>query len=569
MSASLAVNDGAGNICTCPLCRAQDAKDAFQPGRRPNLSDRFFRFYNEVMRRVLEKNPSARIGVLAYGPCAEPPKEVKVHRRIMVFKVQPNTEALRAWKAVGATPNIYMWLWDGGFLTIRPSPRFIAELIRECHKLGGIGFYSEILPHWVISAPKFYVLARLLWNTELNEDEVLDEYFRLAYGEKCAPHIRAFFDKWYEIYDRRPAELRYQTVWGWRRAEQLEYLKRGDFRAMDSAIEKALRAEATPEQKKRLQYLVDYYQLLKINGEQYLLSKELSDPEWIAEKEDQEILDIIRSSTSLTAKFNRLWQEKIAGDRSGWLLDERYCKNPQAYWDRFLAQLRMGVSSGYETAVSRCLRLLSQRKLGKMTRADVIEYWTERLKEHPTLAPYIAPEVNRLKGVKTRNIVPNAGFERGEPGSPPALEGWDFYEFYGTVKGTKAVYAWEPASGHSGRYAIALGEGRYPEMKSIIKMEKGRRYLLSFWYKTVGRDKPAQFLIFSYDGELSSPRDIQAEKISRFIRIDLKPTDGLWRRMTRVITTPRGGTFVIALASYYQKKGWWVWFDDIEIKRIW
>ena len=53
---SLSVNDGAGNICECELCRAQDNRTAFQGGKRPDLSDRFFRFYNAVVERAAEKN---------------------------------------------------------------------------------------------------------------------------------------------------------------------------------------------------------------------------------------------------------------------------------------------------------------------------------------------------------------------------------------------------------------------------------------------------------------------------------------------------------------------------------
>jgi len=211
ISVSLSVNDGAGNTCECDLCRAQDEKDAFQPGQRPNLSGRFFRFYNAVMERVLEKNPNAYIAVLGYGAVKTPPKEFKVHPRIQVFQVQPSIESLRAWKEAGATPNMYLWLWDGGFLTVRPDMHVIAELVRECHRLGGLGLYSEIVPQWTVSAPKFYILAHLLWDTNRDVDQLLDEYLELAYGKDAAVPLRAFFDKWYEIWNRRPAAQRHET----------------------------------------------------------------------------------------------------------------------------------------------------------------------------------------------------------------------------------------------------------------------------------------------------------------------------------------------------------------------
>ena len=569
ISMSLSVNDGAGNICMCPLCLTQDAKDAFQEGERPNLSDRLFRFYNTVMERVLEENPEAYIAVLGYGACKTPPQEFKVHPRIQVFHVQPSVDALKAWKAAGATPNMYMWLWDGGFLTIRPDLMMVAQIVRECRAMGGLGFYSEIMPHWAISAPKYYVLAGLLWDTTRSVDELLDKYCRLAYGPAAAPAMRSFYERWYEIYNRRPADVRHETAWGWRKMDQFEHLRRSDLTALDAAIGRALAAEATAKEKERMGYVATYYQVLRINAEEYLVGREMGDREWLASRTPEQILSLAESTISLTDEFNRLWRERVEGDRSGWLLDERYHKKPESYWDRAVGQLRTMVSSAHETAVGNAIAFLNERQLAKEPKDRVIGYWEAQMEKRPGLAAYIGPQVNKLKGVEPPNAVANGSFEEGKPGDPPSLEGWDFYESYGMVKGVKAHYSWESGSGRADGKAIGFGEGRYPEMKAIIQMEGGHRYALSFWYRTEHRDRDASFWLFTYDGQLSSPRDIDNEKISRFVRIGLEPTEGEWRNVTRTITAPRSGTYIIQLAVYYQKKGWWAWFDDVEIRKIW
>ncbi|MBM4048799.1 MAG: DUF4838 domain-containing protein, partial [Planctomycetes bacterium] len=360
LSVSLSVNDGAGNTCECELCRAQDAKDAFQPGKRPNLSDRFYRFYNAVMGRVLEKAPNAYIAVLGYGPCKVPPTEVKVHSRIQVFEVQPSAEALKAWKAAGATPNMYLWLWDGGFLTVRPDLHTLADVIRTSRDLGGLGLYSEIKAHWVVSTPKFYVLAHLLWDTRQDPDKLLNDYLRLAYGESAAPHVRAFFDKWYEIYRRRPKEELFKTSWGWRDPVQLQDIRRDDLAALDAALRLEPpagskpaggwpKATLTPEQKQRLAYLATYYQLMRINAEQYLVGREMSDRKWVSAQPPEAVLKAAEGSLTLTADFDQVWREQVATDKTGWLMDGRAQKNPDAYWDDFLAQLRTMVSSAHET----------------------------------------------------------------------------------------------------------------------------------------------------------------------------------------------------------------------------
>jgi len=568
-SVSLSVNDGAGNICECELCRAQDAKDAFQEGKRPNLSDRFFRFYNTVAERAREQNPNARVAVLGYGAVSSTPKEVKVDPGIYVFQVCSSVEKLKEWKDAGANPNLYMWLWDGGFLTIRPDLDTVATLIHAAHAAGGIGFYSECIPHWIISGPKFYVVAHLLWDTERKVDELLGRYFRLAYGEDAAPHVRAFFDKWYEIYKRRPPGEHFRTSWGWRAADQFQHLRREDFTFMDDALAKAREAELTDKQRKRLEYLSTYYQLMRLNGDEYLSGKEMSDAKWLAEQDTEAALTVAERTTSLTKQFNALYKKRVLEDLSGWMIDAKYYRNPQGFWDSFVGQVRIMVSSAAETATDNALSFLTGKMLKEQTKEQVVGYWEAQMERRPALASYIGPQINRLKGIKPANIVVNGSFEEGEPGDPPKLPGWDYYQFYGMVKGVKARYEWKKGSGQDGGRAIAFGEGRYPEMKAIIQMEKDARYELSFWYKTRNRDTGLSFWIFAYDGELETPRAIVPDNIHRFVTIRLEATDGEWRQIKRTIRPDRTGNFVIQLAAYYQKQGWLTFWDDVEIRKVW
>ncbi len=569
ISASLAVNDGAGNECECASCRALDGPDAYAPGRRPNLSDRFFHFYNAVIERALAVNPEANIGVLGYGVVSTPPTQVRVNPRIHVFEVQPDVPTLQAWAATGATPALYLWLWDGGFLTVQPDLHMLGELVRAGHELGAIGLYSEIKAHWVISAPKFYVLAHLLWDSSRDVDELLDEYLRLTYGHSALPHVRAYFDRWYEIYRRRPPELLHQNSYGWRDTRHLQWLRRDDLAALDDALARARLAELTDEQRARLDYLRTWHRLMRLNAEQYLVSRELGDPRWVAARGADEVLDTIESSLRLTPDFDRIWRNQVATDTSGWLLDASAQRDPEAYWMSFFAQLRTMVDSGHESAIDDALGAMSERMLVGDDADAVVAWWQERIEERPALERYIGPEMNRLRGVEPESIVVNGSFEEGEPGDPPTLPGWDFYEFYGMVKGVKARYQWREGNGHDGGRAIGMGEGNYPELKAIIHMEEGARYELSLWYRTEGRESPASLWLFSYEGELASPRDIDQERIHKFARMDLEPTDGEWRYVERSLTPSVGGTFVLQLAAYYQKADVWTWFDDIEIRRIW
>ncbi|MBI4023431.1 MAG: DUF4838 domain-containing protein, partial [Verrucomicrobia bacterium] len=445
-SASLSLNDGAGNFCLCKNCRALDMPDAFTPGRREDLSDRYFTFYNTVMENVLKKNPNAYIAVIQYGSAYNPPRRIKVHPRVLVFQVVPDMEGLCRWAPAGGGLGFHEWLYDGGYLQIRPDMRLIAELVRVGYVMGGRGFYSEVIPHWVSTGPRFYVLAHVLWNTEADVDRLYDEYFRLAYGKEAGPLVRTYFRRWDEIFNRQPKKLQYQPIATWRRTKQFKEFRRDDFQFMDATLAKAQAAPMTDLEKKRFAFLMTYHQWLRLNAEQYLLSRELADPEWRKSRSWTDLTAVIESSLSLNDDFNRIWQEQIAKDETGWLLDKnmRIGKNtPQSVWDDFYNQLRMLVASAHETAVDTALNDITQRATTKGCKDTAVAFWTKEMTAHPKLAAFIGPQLNELKGVKNPNLVENGDFEKGTDGEPyPKVSGWIPYQEYGMMKGTRNNYAW-------------------------------------------------------------------------------------------------------------------------------
>jgi len=114
------VNDGLG-YCLCEDCLAMDAKDAWDHGN-PWLTDRYIRFYNEVLQKMLQKNPDTRIAFLGYNRVKTPPVEVKGDPRLIVFNCVDNTnpienmvERQKMWAAANMTPSLYLRLNDVGF----------------------------------------------------------------------------------------------------------------------------------------------------------------------------------------------------------------------------------------------------------------------------------------------------------------------------------------------------------------------------------------------------------------------------------------------------------------------
>jgi len=82
-SFSLGVNDSSGH-CRCPDCLRRIPKEPNFLGRA-DYSDLYYGWCNQVIEGVLKKHPDKWFGCLAYSEVASPPKNVKVHERLIPY----------------------------------------------------------------------------------------------------------------------------------------------------------------------------------------------------------------------------------------------------------------------------------------------------------------------------------------------------------------------------------------------------------------------------------------------------------------------------------------------------
>jgi hypothetical protein len=569
--ASLAVNDGAGNHCMCEGCRALDQPDAFVLGRSDDLSDRYFSFYNAVIENVLKTRPDAYVGVLQYGAVSRPPRRVKVHPRVQVFMVSPSPELIVEWARAGAAANLHLWLWDGGFLVIRPDMRQVAGILRMARASGGIGVYSEVVPYWPASGPKFYVFSRLLWDIASDVDDLYDEFFRLSYGPDAGPHVRRYYQRWDEIYNRLPLMSQYRSGNTWRNTTQLDPIRRDDLEAMNQALAQAQAANMTAAQKQRLAYLQTYHQWLAANLEQFFIARELADPQWLAPRQFDAVSRAILTGMDAAVRFETLWSEQFVPDKTMWLRE----RDPQVARDQDFDAIRIGVSSAFDTATSRALAELSRRQGGGADGA--IAYWQAQQKSQPRLEPFIAAEIDRLRGKVQPNLVTNGSFEdvtlptTADTYALPTWPGWSLYPVYGMMKGTQNQFSGESGSGRDGAgKALGMGGGVFAEARTALQLEQGRRYKLSLWYRTVDRaDVPVDLDLYHYNGTIEHLEQVDYNKLTRSLSQRFENTAGQWRHFECTFTADRGGHYLLQVCGRRQKPGQWTWIDDLEIRQLW
>jgi hypothetical protein len=224
-------NDGSGGFCTCPRCRAWDADpnaglpparavedgsdvdaDARQAGGSElpdSLSDRYARWYNELATRARELDPDARVIAYAYSRYRSPPAKIeRIEPNVWIgyvgFNAYPRPAAYRqtsidewsGWSRLGATvflrSNSLFYCGEG-------APYVVSHQLAEDFKFqvaNGLRAtdFDCLQGYWSTTGPTYYVLARLLWDTDADPDAVLDEFYD-AFGPMRAV-VKEYFDYW-------------------------------------------------------------------------------------------------------------------------------------------------------------------------------------------------------------------------------------------------------------------------------------------------------------------------------------------------------------------------------------
>lgn len=212
-------NDGyTSGICVCDECRKWDHPDGeivnyHWRGKGQEyvaMSDRYITFANKLAKRLKERFPDKDYYVLmmAYGnsrpaPVAAIPAENVIVPHVSHFpwnesRRVEHKEQWRKWKAKGSPkmmyrPNTGSYAgWQQGL------PEVVSQKIIEDFKFladqNCVGVFVDAnWEHWSTHGPQYYLMARLIWDSSVDGDAVLDDYYRRGYGP-AASDIKAYWD---------------------------------------------------------------------------------------------------------------------------------------------------------------------------------------------------------------------------------------------------------------------------------------------------------------------------------------------------------------------------------------
>lgn len=211
--ASISLNDGGETFfCACSNCTAWDVPErgTVQWGNFtvPHMSDRVWRFYSETANLVAKKYPDKLLGAYAYSAYEEPPLRIEKVPENIAVGFAPTWDPCR----VGMGPRESQKLWDGWhkktkYLFLRPNniygnnslplvigPQEAGEVLKHCINTGCIITDFDTVSHtWAIKGIDIYVTAKLLWDSSLDVNQLINDYCRAGFGE-AAKIIRRLFD---------------------------------------------------------------------------------------------------------------------------------------------------------------------------------------------------------------------------------------------------------------------------------------------------------------------------------------------------------------------------------------
>jgi len=198
-------NDGSG-FCECAKCEALDSGEVTPFTHRRSVTDRYFWFFNQVLKGLEGQFPKARIGTLVYSDTMMPPVKVKPDPRIVGCVALIHLCRIHSPRnPVCPESHTYQWIcrqWHEAGVRVDNSgywfnladpglPFVMIHRVRDeiplAHEFNHLGFARACATQWANEGPSLYLAAKLMWDHQTDVDALLKEFFTKFYGPAAKP----------------------------------------------------------------------------------------------------------------------------------------------------------------------------------------------------------------------------------------------------------------------------------------------------------------------------------------------------------------------------------------------
>ena len=220
---SVSASDGVDNWCQCPGCMEfYNRHGGLKPYYSAALGTAWLHLAGRVDQILQERGEKVKISTVAYTWHAVPPDSGPTFPRINVLYADnmkqcqfhalsdpdcpDNTifrERLSGWLKYAG--SVYVWLYEvnyGGWAKVHPNTHLFAEHMRYLRSVGVKGVFAQgNQSGWTgkrfngeMNELRAYLLARLMWNPDLDWQQDRREFLDAYYGPKPARAIEQYLD---------------------------------------------------------------------------------------------------------------------------------------------------------------------------------------------------------------------------------------------------------------------------------------------------------------------------------------------------------------------------------------
>ena len=559
--------DDISHLCSCENCRAMDPHpDSYE---KRQFSDRHYKFVNALAREIAKTHLDRYIGTLIYAIARQLPETVpKLEDNVFGFitetsalwwqegRKQADHELTAEWAKRCKHLSRYDYYGMGTFCP-RVYPHAIAEQIKFDKSLGMEGMYTEVytfLPH---TAPMIWAFAKLQWDSTLDIDELLWDFYSKMYGP-AAPIMKQYFDLLEESWNTpRPGRE------GWVHRSIVRQALSISPEAVDQGLalcQKAINSTGNPDIQARIDVHRAALQYAGYAIKAYGLSQDITNTGVTDEQSAEKVLAMVSKLGAMAAEREEFWAEApkrqdLLGDNLSGLIDKGYLQTGK------IGQLEAGGFAG----AMKALAWYAENGPDKL--ASVIE----RLQDVP--GGSVTEMVKAWLWVqqeKPDNLMVNGDFEDAGANTERPEKDW---VTEGAPKGWSKWSATPEA-----KFAVLGGKGRNDSAAASIanaqstcylqthKCSPGEKYLAVCWMKADPQDltSGAKFGIRFRD-----------EKGAWHERRDLEPSVTIaeaipgWQPIVVLVTVPEGAASLLLMpGAGGQPEGARVLFDDAALYKL-
>lgn len=496
-----------------------------------------FRTYVNAVAASLPTGKS--VAFIAYNYTSSPPDQ-PLASNVMPFMVHEPKVEIPRWDGKMSQCGLYFILYGGGYVIPNHWPHAMQEALQYGYAEGAKAAHGEFYGTWGPDGPKMWVYTNLLWNVDADVDDLLDDYYYHAYGPEAAPFMAEYFERAEAIYSRRKTATRYNFATTFPGEDQFAHATEEDFEVMEEAIADAQSSVVGTDNATRVDRVARCFQVGRMYWDQFQTLRSLAASEVHSESDLDDVMALAESFYTQDAARQDYWTNEVAPYTE-------YCvpagnnansANPQFHWNELAPSM--------DAAFREITRY--KQSIGE-TPQEIYDFWMGVASSSSTLASFAETQLLYAanKNPSLTNFVTNPSFEESTTDPIMAAQDW-VKEPAGTP--STAMFR-DTTEAHSGGASLGIeGTAGTFGVRQRVALFNGRRYRLSFWYKTASPDMSVRYVLHNINGFL--PGSVEWKSFDRILTANGNPLI-----LSPLILTMNPGQF----ASQ-------IWFDDVKVELL-